>query len=232
MRQSERGEIVRLVRRAATGLRSGLGLLLLAGLAACAPEERPAEQQPPEDSVATSPDTVPAHPDSAALHRFRAQLPAEILVRGNACPFECCVYGAWVADTAIPMYAAPRGTGAPAFTLAKGTRLTADTGVVFVTHIALAIVEDTVADGPNPVLLPGDTLVLLDPIGEGYWKAWRRGQVLETVPPFFESWWRPAPAGRLIGEAAREWWARATANGRTGWFRPDRYRVRGADACG
>ena len=232
MRPSQRRDIEKAVRRSATGPGRGLVLLLLVGLAACAPDERQAEQQQPADSLATPPDTVPLHPDSAALQRFRAQLPAEILVRGNACPFECCVYGAWVADTVIPMYAAPRGTGTAAFTLAKGATLAADTGVVFVTQIALAIVEDTVADGPNPVLLPGDTLVLLDPIGEGYWKAWRRGQVLETVPPFFESWWRPAPAGRLIGEPAREWWARATANGRTGWFRPDRYRVRGADACG
>ena len=232
MRHSERRDIEKVVGRTGAWPMSWLVLLLLTGLAACAPEERQAERPPPVDSLATSPDTVPLHPDSAALQRFRAQLPAEILVRGNACPFECCVYGAWVADTVIPLYDAPRATGTPALTLAKGTKLAADTGVVFVTHIALAIVEDTVADGPNAVLLPGDTLVLLDPIGEGYWKAWRRGQVLETVPPFFESWWRPAPAGRLIGEAAREWWARATANGRTGWFRPDRYRVRGADACG
>ena len=123
MRPSQRRDIEKAVRRSATGPGRGLVLLLLVGLAACAPDERQAEQQQPADALATPPDTVPPPPDSAALQRFRAQLPAEILVRGNACPFECCVYGAWVADTVIPMYAAPRGTGTAAFTLAKGARL-------------------------------------------------------------------------------------------------------------
>jgi hypothetical protein len=115
--------------------------------------------------------------------------------------------------------------------VSKGTAFRADSGAVFVTAIALAVVDDTVADSPDRLLLPGDTLVLLDPIGEGYWTAWRRGEILESVPPFFESWWRPKQSGRLIGHPEREWWARTSINGRTGWFRPDVYRVRGADAC-
>ena len=212
--------------------RAWLCAVLVAVAAACARDTERAGQQAPPDTVATSPDTLPVHPDSAALQRFRSQLPPDVLVRANACPFECCVYGQWVADTIIPMHDAPRSAATPAFSIAKGTALQADSGVVFVTGIALAIVDDTVSDGPNPVLLPGDTLVLLDPIGEGYWKAWRRGQLLESVPPFFESWWHPKQSGRLIGEPAREWWVHALVNGRSGWFRADLFRVRGADACG
>ena len=136
MRHGQRGDIEMAVSRRVAALRRGLVLLLLTGLAACVTDDRQADLQRPADSLAMAPDTAPPHSDSAALQRFRAQLPAEILVRGNACPFECCVYGAWVADTVIPMYAAPRGTGTPAFTVAKGTTLEADTGVVFVTQIA------------------------------------------------------------------------------------------------
>jgi hypothetical protein len=209
-----------------------IGLLVLGGCRRGEREAAPGTAEIPGDAVATSPDTAPADAEHAALERFRAQLPPEVLVRGNACPFECCVYGEWVADTIIPMYREPRRTGTPAFTVPKGTSLRADSGAVFVTGIALAIVEDTVADSPNRLLLPGDTLVLLDPIGEGYWTAWRRGEILESVPPFFESWWHPKQSGRLIGEPLREWWARTTVNGRTAWFRPDLFRVRGADACG
>jgi hypothetical protein len=184
------------------------------------------------DTASAPVEALPAHPDSAAIARFRSMLPDSVLARANACPFECCVYGDWVAGTTIPMHAAARATGHPAFTLAAGDSMKADSGVVYVTSIALVVVDDTVAYGPERArLMPGDTLVLLDPIGEGYWTAWRRGEILKEVPPFFESWSPEGPRGRLIGTPGREWWVRATARGRTGWFMPDRYRVTGADAC-
>jgi hypothetical protein len=130
------------------------------------------------------------------------------------------------------MHAAPRSAGLPAFTVAQGTRMTADSGVVFVTGIAFAVVDDTVlryAD-QKPWLLPGDTLVLLEPIGEGYWTMWRRGEVLNEVPPFFES--IPEPKrGHLVGMPRREWWVHASIGGRSGWFRADRVKVSGADRC-
>ncbi len=207
-------------------------LVLVTVLTACARPE-PEADQTPVDSVTTSPDTVLAHPESAAIARFRALIPDSVLERRNACPFECCVYGDWVADTVIPMLTEPRSNGAPVFTLAKGDSMKTEFGVVYVTSIALVVVTDTVPLGNEGrvKLLPGDTLVLLDPIGEGYWTAWRRGEILEEVPPFFESWVREGRQGRMIGQPGREWWVRVTAGGRTGWFRPDRLGVTGADAC-
>jgi hypothetical protein len=191
----------------------------------------PEAEREPVQSTETA-QGVPIDPDSAAVARYRALLPDTVLARANACPFECCVYGDWVAGTTIPMHAAPRATGAAAFTLAAGDSMRADSGVVYVTSVALVVVEDTVSYGPDHArLAPGDTLVLLDPIGEGYWTAWRRGEILQEVPPFFESWMPEGARGKMIGTPAREWWVRATADGRTGWFTPDRYRVTGADAC-
>ena len=214
------------------GVNFGVGLVLGLGVVVgCAREAT--EDRPPTDSVTTSPVAVPVDPDTAAIQRYRALLPDSVLARGGACPFECCVYGPWVADTAIPMYPDARGTGAPQFTVAKGESLRADTGVVYVTSIALVVVDDTVFQGAEKRvwMVPGDTLVLLDPIGEGFWTAWRRGEILKEVPPFFESWSRESGDGRMIGKPAREWWVRATARGRTGWFRADQYHVKGADAC-
>lgn len=213
-----------------------MGLWLVCCLAAgCADAENGASTS--GDTVVQPPPTVPpatpVSPESAAIARIREQLPPDLLARKNACPFECCVYGTWVADTSIPMYPTPRATGAPAFQLSKGTRMQADSGVVYVTSIAFAVVDDTVfryADR-RPWLLPGDTLVLLEPIGEGYWTMWRRGEVLNEVPPFFEN--IPEPKrGHLAGRPGREWWVHATAHGRRGWFPADSVRVRGADACG
>jgi hypothetical protein len=214
-------------------MRRGWLTITIAAFAAC-DQAGPRRAETPADSVATSPDTVPAHPDSAAIQRYRALLPDSVLARRDACPFECCMYGTWVADTAIPMYREPRSNGTPDFTVAKGDSIRAETGVVFVTSIALVVADDTILIGARqrPAVLPGDTLVLLDPIGEGYWTAWRRGEVIREVPPFFESWMPEGKRGRLIGKPDREWWVRGIVNGRAGWFRPDRYHVRGSDACG
>jgi hypothetical protein len=195
-----------------------------------------ADQPESAQTPSGQPDTtaaLPAHPESAAIERIRRQLPPNVLVRGNACPFECCVYGEWRADTLIPMHAAPRSRAAAVFSIPKGKRMKADSGVVFVTGIAFAVVDDTVfryADN-RAWLFPGDTLVLLDPIGEGYWTMWRRGVVLHEVPPFFES--IPEPRrGRLIGKPRREWSVHASVDGQSGWFHADKVRVSGADACG
>ena len=211
-------------------LKCFLAGFMVCGVAACS--------EPPsgEHRVAPKPDSVIAtspNPDSAALERYRRALPASVLARKGACPFECCVYGDWLADTTFALYRQPQISGGPAFVINKGEKFKADSGVVFVTGIGLAIVDDTVfryADR-KPWLLPGDTLVLLDPIGEGYWNAWRRGEVLKEVPPFFESI-PEAKRGRLIGKPEREWWVHATAGDRSGWIDMQRARVRGADACG
>jgi hypothetical protein len=207
--------------------------LLLVTLIGCAEQTERADRPVAEDSTSQPPAVLPpAHPDSAALQRLRQQLPPEVLVRGNACPFECCVYGEWRADTVIAMHAAPRATGTPVFSVPKGTRIKADSGVVFVTSLAFAVVADTVFrySDKKAWLLPGDTLVLLDPIGEGYWTMWRRGEVLNEVPPFFES--VPEPKrGHLVGRPQREWWVHAAVGNRSGWFHADRVRVSGADSC-
>ncbi len=205
-------------------------ILLL--VSACTEPQQSNEQLPAYDADAAD-STASQHPDSAALARIRAQLPEDVRIRRNACPFECCVYGNWLADGDIPMHNSPRPTGPPVFTLRKGDKLRADSGVVYVTSIAIAIVDDTVRryEDQQPWLLPNDTLVLLEPVGEGYWTMWRRGEILNDVPPFFDS--IPEPKrGRLIGRPARQWWVHATINGRKGWFNADSARVLGADACG
>lgn len=211
-------------------VRRALAISLLCIACAAEKEPQPADEQPstPDSVIATS-----SNPDSAALERYRRALSPSVLTRKGACPFECCVYGDWLADATFPLYGDPQISSGPAFVLNKGEKFKADSGVVFVTGIGLAIVDDTVfryADG-KPWLLPGDTLVLLDPIGEGYWNAWRRGEILKEVPPFFESI-PEAKRGRLIGKPEREWWVHATAGNRSGWINMQRARVRGADACG
>ena len=50
----------------------------------------------------------------------------------GACPFECCTYRDWTAETTLTAYEShdPRSRGRVVFTLAPGERVTALTGIV------------------------------------------------------------------------------------------------------
>jgi len=169
---------------------------------------------------------------TAAIERFRARVPEQALVRRHACPFECCTYRQWTAEGPIPVVAGERSVGPPLFTVPQGQRFQADSGNVWVTGLMLVAVRDSVGDPPYWSFAPGDTLVVLDAVGEGYFNVWHAGQVRE-VAGFWEPWRKPPVAGTL-GEQRTEWWVHVTLpDGRAGWFEASpEVRFSGADACG
>jgi len=143
------------------------------------------------------------------------------------------MYGEWEAESDIALVSEPR-EGAPASgRLAAGTAFQADTGFVRIAEVALIAVTDTVTPMVDRSLAPGDTLVLLDYIGEGSYNAWLDGEFVEV-----SDFWSSAtdrPRGEMIGEHRTEWWAHAVApDGTEGWFRADAPGVElgGVDACG
>jgi hypothetical protein len=206
-----------------------------------------------QDSAADAPaaDSTSAqqHPDSLALARFAARVPAGTLVREGACPFECCIYRDWTARSVIPLYADERGAVLLPDTLRPGETFTALGGNVHITGIRLLIVVDTlIADGipfriarereidAPPYWFPGDTLVMLDHVGEGSYNVWHEGRIAQigyrwVVRAEFE------PGGRngayAIGTHATEWWIHVRRQtGTTGWYRyTPGLDVDGADAC-
>ena len=215
-----------------------LGALLVS---ACAGEPRPATGGAiAADTAAVDtarPNATPTGPMPAPLpptadpivRRFRAAMPDSVLVRAGACPFECCMYREWTAESEIPVLDGVRG--APQFTIAPGQRFRADSGTVHVTDVLVVAVEDSVGDPPYWSFARGDTLVVLDYVGEGRYNVWQRGRVLEA-----EGFWG---VGATVGNATTygrwsvEWWVHATLpDGRRGWFlaSPD-VRFAGADAC-
>lgn len=193
----------------------------LIAAAACGSDTQPA----PETQVADTPAAEISVVEFARRH-FDA-VPDSVLVRGGACPFECCVYGEWRAETAIPLAVEPR-TGADSVgSIAVGETFPADTGFVRITGPAIIAVTDTVRVR-DTTLLPGDTVVVLDYVGEGYWNLLHRGRVLEEVEGFWGAE-HDDPRGAYYGDYRKEWWVHA----RGGWFRADStFRFSGADACG
>jgi hypothetical protein len=124
-----------------------------------------------------------------------------------------------------------RGSGTPIFIVRNGESFRADSGNVHVTEVAQVAVLDSVADGDYWSFAPGDTLAVLDYIGEGHYNVYHDGKVQDV-----EGFWGEARQPRvaeLIGAPKSEWWVHVTAaDGRRGWVSMVRVvRVGGADSC-
>jgi hypothetical protein len=130
-----------------------------------------------------------------------------------------------------PSHAEPARTTIPA-----DQTFTADSGFVRITGVSIVAVTDSVPTDPpgGAPLVPGDTLVVLDHVGEGFWNVWD-GERVQQISGFWGVGVSPV-RGMLIGSDryAREWWVHATTRaGEKGWFNADSVaRLRGADACG
>jgi hypothetical protein len=159
----------------------------------------------------------------------------------GACPFECCTYREWTARNSFPVYASERDTTNVTFTIGEGESFSAMTGNVHVTQLGLVhVLEPFSPYSRNPdgaLFQAGDTLIVLDYLGEGGFMVWYRGELLAA-----RGYWLPEARiteanrdrvpGVLIQEAETEWWVMVrTQNGRTGWIRMREARVANADAC-
>ena len=152
--------------------------------------------------------------------------------RSGACPFECCVYRTWTPTGEVPLRERPDRSLTAFHRIPAGQPFQADSGFVRITGVSVVAVADSV-DADSARFGPGDTLVVLDYVGEGRWNVWD-GERVQEISGF---WGAEAanPAAELIGgaEYAREWWVHATARGGVqGWIDADSVaRLSGADAC-
>jgi hypothetical protein len=109
---------------------------------------------------------------------------------------------------------------------------------VYVTSPGIVIADRPfpVAETPGaPTVAAGDTLYLLDSMGEGFFHTRYKGRVYESSGA---AWFGGGPPGsttsaRLVRGAESDWWVHITlSDGRVGWIMMDDIRVDGADACG
>lgn len=202
--------------------------LLVAG-AACSPEREERPPAPPANEPA-APGTPP-EPTADAPARWRTRVPDSVLIRRGGCPFECCSYREWRADAALAVVASERADGPVLFTIPAGTRFRADSGNVHITDILLIAVADSVGDPPWWSYGPGDTLVVLDHIGEGHFNVWD-GRAVKDVEGFWGAERMPLVA-EMLGRWETEWWVHVTMpEGRAGWVKLAATNPpQGADAC-
>lgn len=168
----------------------------------------------------------------------------------GACPFECCTYGTWTAETRIPVQAFRADTAPVRTVLGPGTSFLAVDGEVWVLTPGAAVLRPgaiarwdsggSVPASPGPRPPPGDTVVLLDTTGESVWRVWdgrsvrMAGPLLapdpgDAVPDSVPRW----AEGTVLRRPDTRWWVRVEGpDGTRGWVAMEGVRVSGADACG
>ncbi|HEX2205219.1 MAG TPA: hypothetical protein VHG91_18060 [Longimicrobium sp.] len=197
--------------------------------AACEPA------RPPADAL----DSVPG---AAALVQGAAAaepVAGEPYVARGACPFECCRYNdAWAATEAVRAFAAERDTSRVAFTISAGERFTGVTGNVHLDRVGVVVVRRAVdagrdAEGSPRSFAAGDTVHVLDYLGEDFFRLRHRGRVLEAQR-FWGEVGDTGWDGELVAAPVARWWAKVRDRaGREGWVDMDAAPfIEGVDACG
>ena len=156
--------------------------------------------------------------------------PPDWIARG-ACPFECCTYRDWGVVEQTDLYDQPFGSEIVG-TLRPGAKVRALTGNVHLRPAALAVIHD------HPPLATGEIVFLLDYLGEGFSRYWRRGEVREDEISPADFCLRPASAcwtEFIEPEAVRRppaWWIQIeTTDGLRGWTDEPAH-FDNKDACG
>lgn len=144
------------------------------------------------------------------------QKPPNVHIDQGACPFECCTYREWVARTDVTLLDIPNGKSVVGH-IKKGEKVLALTGEVH--SVPLQVVAHK--DYPDAGVKTGDTIYILHYIGEGYWKVWHDGKVVE-VEDF--------PGKSLKPKTT--WWVKLkTSSGGIGWA-AEQHNFDNQDSCG
>ena len=113
-----------------------------------------------------------------------------------ACPGEGCTFGRWLACDSIPLYRAPGEAGASGGYLSPDQSFEVTSGAVVVDVPGVIVVTRPVRQrmisSDSILFAPGDTLYVLDYVGEGFFHAWHADSVLE-IEVFWP--WEPFYAG-------------------------------------
>lgn len=157
-------------------------------------------------------------------------VPPRVYVDEGACPFECCVYRKWTVEETTTLFAEKDHASRVIATLHPFQVVQARTGVVYTRPAKLTVLWD---HGP---FRKGKVVYVLTYQGEGFYKVWRRGEIvstqvgLSTDPPCQGA--SAACWGRLDGLPESTWWVQIeTPSGKVGWTDESDH-FGNKDACG
>jgi hypothetical protein len=150
----------------------------------------------------------------------------------GACPFECCQYGTWTAESPLVAYQKEENDSAIAFKIKPGESFTAINGNVHITKPGYVVVNRSF-DG----FTKDDKVYLLTYLGEGAYDLWYKGKKLDLNVLNADDFW----ANVTEKDSPLYTWAVliTRGDGKQGWLRlknsPNRKfwpeKIKGMDSC-
>ena len=154
----------------------------------------------------------------------------------GACPFECCTYQRWSVAKNTVAYALPNKSSKRVGVYKKGSRVRGLTGEVRTTQPGKFVVTK-----PHDKYRPGDILWVYTPQGEGFYKIWFGGKMVEEELIYMSGPYEQSGIkcedredcwGKLEVELKDDWWVKVrSAAGWVGWTN-ETGNFRGMDKCG
>jgi len=164
----------------------------------------------------------------------------------GGCPFECCVYRDWLAETTIELRKTHDLRAPVIFTVQQGEWVEAETGVVITQKAGrvkilrpVTLDEVTLYYGPDhdkaTQLMPGDIIYTLYHTGEGYDAIWFKGETYGDTTIYASAddvSEKNAGNYKVLSSHETTWWAKIKNKlGQVGWTnRP--YYFDNIDMCG
>jgi hypothetical protein len=160
-----------------------------------------------------------------AQERATPQPPA-LFVDPGACPGECCRYGVWRATREVTLYANPGKSTSVVGRVHAGATVSAVSGEV---HTRAGTFVVRIASGSYR---PGDVIWVYTRLGEGWYRVWRRGEMVDeeiSVAPEHRS---PDDWGHYTRPPLSVWWVRLRLqDGPEGWTKTPEH-FSGTHSCG
>jgi hypothetical protein len=140
----------------------------------------------------------------------------------GACPFECCMYRRWNTLKDTVAYVSPDKRSKRVGVFKKGSSVRGITGEVRTLTPGKFVITKT-----HEKYRPGDVLWVYTPIGEGFYKVWFRGRMIEQSMEYMSGPYEttsPSCAetkecwGELKTPLKTVWWVKVRSSaGRIGW---------------
>jgi hypothetical protein len=141
----------------------------------------------------------------------------------GACPFECCTYREWKANKPTVLLKNMSGNSPAVFKVKKGETVQAVDGMVITTKAGIGrALSDTTLDFDDwkknttrkVSIKKGERVLILTPIGEGFYKVWYKGLILQAQ--------MDSSQFKTIIEPKYVWWVKVkNRKGQSGWTNLD-----------
>ncbi|MCE5195354.1 MAG: hypothetical protein LLF28_07920 [Nitrospiraceae bacterium] len=155
----------------------------------------------------------------------------------DACPFECCRYGEWIAESPLKAYKKEGDSFVVSFVIKPDEKFTAIRGNLHVVKSGMVIITKSFEGFKR-----GGKMYVLSYKGEGYYDVWYKGKVIKDIEKFWSDDISKNEANGILKNSPEMiWWVLIkNKEGKKGWLKlknisksgfNTKEKIKGCDAC-